>query len=742
MQQSPQRKRWLEWLLILILPVAIVIVARFETQLYELTTQRIPFSPNIQMLVLVNLNLLLIIFLLFIIVRNLVRLLIERRQGIPGAHLRTKLVAAFAGMSLLPTLLLFIVAAGFITTSIQNWFSTQIEDALQESLEVAETYYDTSATNALYYAEQLARIVKEEKLLNQENLPQLRDLIRQKQQEYNLGVVEVFSATQEELVRAANPQIPGVDYTNPSSDALKSVLDGERISRVVPAGKADFIRGMVPIYSNWNPDDVVGALVVNYYVPSSLVSKMKEISTNFEQYKSAKQFKGRVQKVYVTVLLLVALVVLFMATWFGFRLARGITEPIQELAEATGRVAAGDLEMTLEPRSSDEIGYLVNAFNRMTADLRQSQSHLTAANRELALSNQELDARRRYMEIVLKSVTAGVLSIDSSGHILTVNPAAEKLLHVQAREVLGRNFFELLGTAHFPLVRDFISRMSASGKDSLRKVVPVSIDSRDLTLQVTVTALRNEEDEVIGSVIVFDDLTELQKAQRMAAWREVARRIAHEIKNPLTPIQLSAQRLRRRYLERLGPEETIFDECTSMIVKQVDELKNLVNEFSSFARMPAIHPAPHDLNALIEESLILFRQGHRNLAFVFRPLPDLPLVSLDAEQIKRVLFNLIDNSIAAVGHDGLIELETGFDPELGIVSFSVIDNGSGIPAEDKPRLFEPYFSTKKSGTGLGLAIVATIVSDHSGYIRVRDNQPRGSRFTVELPALAERPPTS
>ena len=736
MAQPPSKiKRWFEWSLILLLPIAIAITVRFEYQLFYLT-QRIPFSPSIQMLILVNINLLLIILLFFILARNIIRLLIERQEGVSGARLRTKLVVAFAGMSLLPTALLFVVASGFISTSIDNWFNNQIESALEESLDVARTYYQNSATNALYYADQLARIVKDEKLLNQENLPRLREVIAQKQQEYNLGIVEVFSATQEQLVRASNPQVPKGDITPPSSELLRKAMQGESTSLVVPAGKADLIRGIVPIHSNWNPEDVVGALVVNYYVPYSLTSKMNEISTNFDQYKSAKQFKGRVQKVYITVLFLIVLVVLFLSTWVGFRLAKGITDPIQDLAEATERVAGGDLTMSLTPHSNDEIGYLVTAFNGMTTDLRQGQERLQAANRELETSNQEIEARRLYMEIVLKNVTAGVLSIDRNGHILTINQSAERLLHINGKEVIDRNFFEVLGSAHFPLVRDFISQMTHSGKDSLRQIVPLTVEENELVLQVTVTALRDEAGEVIGSVIVFDDLTQLQKAQRMAAWREVAKRIAHEIKNPLTPIQLSAQRLRRRYLERLGPEEAVFDECTAMIIKQVDELKNLVNEFSNFARMPAINSTLNDLNSLIEQTLVLFRQGHPEIDFIFTPDRELPRVSLDAEQIKRVLINLIDNSIAASAGQGRIELETSFDRNLKMIAMTVSDQGCGIPGEDKPRLFEPYFSTKKAGTGLGLAIVATIIADHHGYIRVRDNQPRGSRFIVELPVTA------
>jgi two-component system nitrogen regulation sensor histidine kinase NtrY len=238
-------------------------------------------------------------------------------------------------------------------------------------------------------------------------------------------------------------------------------------------------------------------------------------------------------------------------------------------------------------------------------------------------------------------------------------------------------------------------------------------------------------------VVVFDDLTELLKAQRMAAWREVAKRIAHEIKNPLTPIQLSAQRLRRRYQGLFNENDPVFDECTKMIIKQVEELKTLVNEFSNFARMPASNPTTNSLNEVVAEALVLFQEGHRDITFSIHPDEALPKFSLDREQIKRVVINLLDNAVAAAGPGGSIELATSYSQPLQLATLTVSDNGCGIPEEDKPRLFEPYFSTKKSGTGLGLAIVSTIVSDHNGYIRVRDNEPRGTRFIVELPVAGE-----
>jgi len=733
------RKRRREWILILVVVVLVVLFSRFETELFQFTSN-VSFSNTVLVLALINLNILLIILFLFLIFRNLFKLIVERRKGVPGAGLRSKLVLAFITLSLVPTMLLYFVSAGFISTTIENWFNTQIESSLQESLEVAQTYYRNSATNALYYAEQLSTRIKENKLLNQTNLPQLEALIMQKQVEYNLGIVEVFSATYEELVRASNPHIPAVEFTNPDSDAIREALQGQRITRITPIGKADLIRGIVPVFSNFNPEDIVGAVVVNYYVPYSLVSKMKEISASYEQYKGTKFLKSRIQKGYIIVLLLIALVIIFLATWFGFYLARGITDPLQELALATGQVAAGDLNVQLDATSDDEIGALVKSFNKMTGDLRGHQQALRETNRELSSSNFKLDQRRRYMEIVLSNVNAGVISISKAGAITTINKSATGLLRIKPQRIIGRNFREVIGPAYLPVIKGFLRELINSGKDSLRKQMNLQVGEQRLTLLVNITTLRDENEEFMGTVVVFDDLTQLLKAQRMAAWREVARRIAHEIKNPLTPVQLSAQRLRRRYLDRFSGDDTVFDECTRMIIKQVDELKNLVNEFSSFARMPASNPAPNDLNQIISETLVLYQEGHKEIHFSNQQDPQIPSFELDQEQIKRVIINLLDNSIDAMHGKGDIAIETSFNKGLQMATFSVADSGEGITAEDKPRLFEPYFSTKKSGTGLGLAIVATIISDHNGYIRVKDNEPQGTRFIVELPVSGQSLP--
>ncbi|PLX88134.1 MAG: PAS domain-containing sensor histidine kinase [Desulfuromonas sp.] len=730
---ASRSRRRREWILVLVLVAAISLLPKLELQLLDITT-KFPLGNGIIALTMINLNLLLVISFLFLIFRNLFKLILERRRGVPGARLRSKLVGAFIALSLIPTMLLFMVSAEFISKSIDSWFNTQVESALDESLQVAQTYYRNSETNALYYADQLAQRIKDEKLINEENLEALRTRIKQKQEEYNLGIVEVFSATNEELVRVANPKIPIIEITTATSDLVLESLQGNRFSRITPVAKADLIRGFVPIYSNWNPKDVVGVVVVNYYVPYSLINKMKEISSSVEQYKITKQIKTQIQQSYVIVLLLIALIILFLATWFGFQLARGITVPIQDLATATSRVASGDLDIQLETRSTDEVGTLVKAFNKMTADLRRSRQAVEQANQELKTSNLELEQRRGYMEIVLANVTAGVISVDRYGRITTINKSAEKLLHFKSGEVLGKDFRDVIPGAYQTKIKDLFKDLFQSEQGSIRQQLTLSIGDEKITILANLSILRDDADKFMGTVIVFDDLTQLIKAQRMAAWREVARRIAHEIKNPLTPVQLSAQRLRRRYLDRFSSEDHVFDECTRMIIHQVDELKNLVNEFSNFARMPATKPSPSNLNEIITETLILYQEGHKKIDFEQSLDLNLPSANLDREQIKRVLINLLENAVAAMDGEGAIGLETQYNQDLQMITMTVSDTGCGIPAEDKTRLFEPYFSTKKSGTGLGLAIVATIISDHNGYIRVRDNIPRGSKFIVELPA--------
>lgn len=726
------KKRKREGVIIVLSLFLLIFLTATEVHLTKLSSEA-PMAHSLLIFGFINIIILLIILLIYLVCRNAAKLIMERRSNAIGARLRTKLVLAFVALSLVPTMLLFFVSAGFINNSIQNWFNKQVETSLTESLEVAQTYYKSYSANSIYYARQISNIIKEQKLLNDENLPRLKELIRQKQKEYNLGVVEVFSSQKEELVRASNPKLPKGEFTNPSSEDIRVALGGKEFTGVNPAGKADLIRGIVPIRSNWNSRDVVGVVVVNYYVPYSLVSKMKEISSSYEEYRKIKILKNPITTGYILTLFLITLVIAFLAIWFGVYLANSLTNPIQQLADATRQVAAGNLDVHLGAEGEDEIGVLVASFNRMTEDLRLNQLVLRQTNLELTGSNLELEQRRRYMETVLKNVTAGVISVDKEGILTTVNKSAERLLNIKTEEVIGRNFREVLRPVHLDMVKGLLRDMVMSKQDTIRKQVSIPLKEGKLTLLVNLTVLKDDNDEFMGTVVVLDDLTHLIKAQRMAAWREVARRIAHEIKNPLTPIKLSAQRLRKRYLSRFGEDEKVFDECTDIIIKSVDELKTLVDEFSNFARMPAAQPSPNNLNEIVREALTLYQEAHRNIAFSFREDAALPPMQLDRDQIKRVIINLLDNAVAAIEGDGRVEIESSYNGELKMATVVVADTGRGIAPEDKPKLFEPYFSTKKSGTGLGLAIVNTIISDHQGFIRVKDNHPSGARFVIELP---------
>ncbi|KAA0888859.1 sensor histidine kinase [Oryzomonas rubra] len=728
-----RRKRIREAVVIILAIILIIFLTRTEMHLTQLSADA-PMGSNIAIFGVINVVVMLVILLVYLVCRNVVKLFVESRTNPFAKRLRTKLVLSFVGLSLVPTMLLFFAAAGFINNTVHNWFNAQVETSLSESLEVAQTYYKNSASNSLYYGRQISSFIKSQKLLNEDNLPRLKELIRQKQEEYNLGVVEVYSAQREELVRSSNPNVPQSEFTNPASEDIKRGLVGEELTRINQAGKADLIRGIVPVYSTWNQKDVVGVVVVNYYVPYSLVNKMKEITGSYHEFRQLKIMKNPIRTGYIATLFLITAVIVFFAYWMGVYLANSMTKPLQDLVDATRAVADGNLDIHIESYSADEIGMLIQSFNRMTEDLRGKQRALNTSNQELSRINQEIEERRQYMEIVLRNVAAGVISVDKAGVVTTINKSAERLLNINTGKVLGRNFRDVLREKHLEIVKEVVRDLALSKQDTVSRQIFLDIQGSRLALHLHLTMLRDEAGVILGTVLVLDDMTQMMKVQRMAAWREVARRIAHEIKNPLTPIQLSAQRLRKRYLSRFSGDETVFDECTEMIIKSVDELKNLVNEFSNFARMPAIQPEPNDLNALIRETLTLYQEAHRGVAFQFEPDGQLPLLKIDRDQIKRVIINLLENAVAAMEEQGMVAISSSYDTELKMASFSVADTGPGIAPEDKPRLFEPYFSTKKSGTGLGLAIVSSVVTDHSGFVRIKDNHPRGACFVVELPA--------
>jgi two-component system nitrogen regulation sensor histidine kinase NtrY len=539
-----------------------------------------------------------------------------------------------------------------------------------------------------------------------------------KQREYNLGSVEIVAPDGQAIMVAVDDQVPNAGPIKTEGEFLQRALRGLEVTRTEILGDADVIRGGVPLYS---PDRRIrGAVVVDYYVPKSISKRAVEISQSYEQYKYLTFLQTPVKNSYLLLLLLITLVVVLAATWCGMYISRGITVPIQKLAEGTHEVAQGNWDYRIEGARDDEIGVLMNSFNHMTGDLKQI--------------NVELERRGTVMETLLANIAAGVVSIDPAGKITTWNKAAENILAVAGERAMGRHYGEVFqADGALAELRSILD--SAMARESIEREVRLSLEDRLLIVMVNAASLRDEDGSVLGVMLFLEDITQIQQAQRMEAWREVARRIAHEIKNPLTPIQLSAERLRKRYAKMLDGDGAILDKCTSTIIQQVVELKNLVNEFAQFARLPSARLAPADLNQVVNDALVLFKEGHHGVRFQFRA-GTIPPLDLDREQIKRVLINLLDNAVAAVDGSGEISLATAHDPARGVVMLEVADNGCGLPAEVRAKIFEPYFSTKENGTGLGLTIVSQIIEDHRGYVRAWPNEPRGTRFIIELPVSA------
>ena len=730
-RDADSKRRRREGILIIVIILVVALLTFVETRTIHFGAD-IPVSNAILMFTLININLLLLILLIFLVFRNLVKLLYDRRRKVMGAKLRTRLVVAFIVLTIVPTGVLFFFSINFITSSIEFWFNVPVEQALENSLRVGGKVYDRVEDNNLFFLERISYQIKAKKLLDPKKEKALSQYIKVVQREFNLDGVEVYAANTQRLSFSLAPELGNEDVGLVSAENLQKETSGtgvRSITQEIPYGELIKTIGTIPF--GVKASEAGGFVVVTILIPPDLYQNLQSISDGFEEYQQIKLYKKPVQITYFISLSIVALLVLFCAIWFGFYLAKTISIPIRDLAEGTRRVAEGELSFTIGSVADDEIGSLVNSFNKMTRDLRTSREQLELSARKLRDQNIEIEEKRHYMEFVLKSVSAGVVTLDANGMVSTINKSAEKMLGVKSEEVLNKSFDKMLTVQNKDLAAEIMENLSLTRDASIEVALKLIIEGRPRSFLITVSALRDDTGQHMGIVMVFDDLTELEKGQRMAAWREVARRIAHEVKNPLTPITLSAQRLKRKYSQQLG--ESVFEECTQIIIDQVDLIRNLVNEFSSFARFPSANPKPCDLVPTIEETIALYREGHPNIKFEIQNTDDIPPLNLDRQQIKQALINLIDNAIGAITQDGIISFAVSHDPILKRIRIEVADNGSGISNEDKTRLFEPNFSTKKTGMGLGLTIVSTIIADHNGVISVQDNIPHGAKFVIELP---------
>jgi len=731
-RDADSKRRRREVILIIVILIVVVLLTFVETRTIRFGAD-IPVSNTILMFILININLLLLILLIFLVFRNLVKLLYDRRRKVMGAKLRTRLVVAFIVLTIVPTVVLFFFSINFITTSLEFWFNVPVEQALENSLRVGSRLYDRVAANNQFFLERISYQVQTKKLLNPAKEKALAKYIQVVQREFNLDAVEVYSANTQRITIALVSELNKDYFGLVSAENLRKDLPGGEvwtITQEVSSGELIKTIGTIPFGAK--ATDADGYLVLTILIPPDLYENLASISRGFEEYQQIKLYKKPIQITYYISLSIVALLVLFCAIWFGFYLAKTISIPIKELAEGTRRVAEGELGFTIASVADDEIGSLVNSFNQMTRDLRTGREQLELSARMLKEQNIEIEEKRHYIEFVLKSVSAGVVTLDANGMVSTINKSAEKMLGVNSEEVLNKSFNTLLKVQNQDLADEIMTNLAFARDTTIEVPLKLIVQGRPRSFLVTVSVLKDDTGQHMGIVMVFDDLTEMEKGQRMAAWREVARRIAHEVKNPLTPITLSAQRLKRKYSK--GLNEQVFDECTQTIIDHVDLIRNLVNEFSSFARFPSANPRPGAILPIIDETIALYREGHPNIKFEVNHTGDIPFLNLDRQQIKQAFINLIDNAIGAIKKEGRVSFAVTYDSILKRTRIEVADNGPGINNQDKTRLFEPNFSTKKAGMGLGLTIVSTIIADHHGFISVQDNLPKGAKFVIELPA--------
>ncbi|HSG00291.1 MAG TPA: ATP-binding protein [Vicinamibacterales bacterium] len=711
----------------------------------------LPILADVLLYPLLAVDLALLAALGFVLARNLLKLWVEQRQAAPFARFRAKLVAALLAMTIVPSVLVLISGSEIIRNSAERWFSEPVDEVLGSAQTIATSFYQERQTAMALRAAKLARTLPPASVTAGDDAA-LGPVVRGELETMRDAVIEVYQPVTSPgrpldatlLLAAESPTLPR-DSVRASADRLaaRAMSSGhsESVDEELLAGGV-LVRAAEPLRDGTG--SIVGAVVVSQYLGAEPRALALRATTAFERYQQLRVLQGPIQGVYLVIFLTVTLLILISATWLGLYLAKRITRPVQKLAEGARAIGAGQLDLRLEAETGDELGSLVDAFNMMAAELQTNRERLDKSRFDLEQKNLEVDARRRYIETILERVATGVISLDAEGCVSTINGAASRLLGL-GPDAIGRPASDVFGRDDLGGLLPVIEAATRREPGGVVEEITLALEDREVHLAAAATILSGDDGRLEGAVLVLDDVTPLIRAQRVAAWRDVARRLAHEIKNPLTPIQLSAERLRRHFTG--APEQTLalVNECTNAIITEVEALKGLVDEFAQFARLRGPRLVPSDLNRLVEETLQLYAGvlKHGSLR-IEREAGSVPAVRLDAEQIRQVIINLVDNAMEALGgpraarrptgQPATIRLRTAFDRAEGVVRLVVSDNGPGVPAGDREKLFMPYYSTKGRGSGLGLAIVRRIVAEHGGSIGVGDAQPSGTTFTVELPA--------
>lgn len=680
---------------------------------------------------------LLFVALTFVLMRNLLKLFAERRLGVLGSKFRTRMVAGALLLSSLPVVMMYWFAYGLMNRSIDKWFSTPVEEVRANTHAMASVLASYAMQNARAEAFAIAGSPEIEHGFSSRGFA---------------GVVNEFhrheATLQGGFALALRDGDEEASFNEPAPWAI--------LKPRLPLGEA---AAGHPARFTWQQTDYTlgsasvpggGLILVAIPLPREFSETVRQVEDSQQRYYDLARERKLVRRTYMFLLSLLTMIVLFVTTWLALFLSKIVTRPLSALAEATEEISRGRLDYRVPVSTNDEIGDLVRSFNRMAEELEGSRRQIEASSRDLSAANAELDQRRRQMETILKSIPTGVLSLDAERRVTHGNQALLRMFHPDAGHDSSP---QILRGA--PLADVFPAEVLEDFEPLLRRADRMGMTTSQMEMQlprvslnvaVTVATLKHQG-ERSGYVVVFEDLSDLLKAQKQAAWREVARRVAHEIKNPLTPIALSAERI-QRHLDRATPADpaslSVVRSCAETIAGAVETVRRLVDEFSTLARFPVAKPQPADINEVIENALSMFNGRLDGIGVHTSLASDLPRVMADSEAIKRAVANLVDNA-AEASQDSVvreIEISTSLVASRDAVEITVADSGHGVTRELKERLFLPYFSTKKRGTGLGLAIVSRIVEDHHGSIRVEENHPVGARFIVELPVVPESTPVA
>ena len=684
--------------------------------------------------------------------RNLIKLYFERRSGQVGSRFKAKMVRIFVALSLLPAVLLFSLAYTLVKGSIEQWFSAPAAELHRWSLAIAEQYYREAGERAQSFTGIMAARAGARLKLDNPLQLELEEALEELRRLYRMGNLRIYD--RHGILAGESGLRLSSAASAAAADALVSAaLRGEPGAGLMRISPRDALRQMIvaaaPIRDARG--GIFGAVVTETEIPNNVRFQEISVMEAYDAYQRLQSQESALRFNYLLILALSTLLIVFAFSWFATYLAKRITVPIQALAEGAAAVAAGNLDYRVQCAAFDEVESLVTSFNRMTAELKENKLKIEAAQNSLWQTNVELDDRRRYIETIMQAIATGVVSLDANYRIRTMNRAACQMLGIQEAGA-GLTLEEVVPGPAYDTLRVLLHKSGVLGP--VLRNIELSLHGRTLHLATMVTPLVDSAEQRTGWVIVLDDLTELLRAEKMAAWQEVARRLAHEIKNPLTPIQLSAERMLHRYRQIPLPEpsagarqseawrdqlqayDQLLAECVQTIIREGEALKTLVDEFSTFARLPAVRPEDADLHQILESTLSLYNGRVQDVQVEREYAADMPRVRMDPGQMKRVFINLVDNALEAMsGGIGpkILKIRTRHYPAQRSVRIEIADTGPGFPKEYQDSLFLPYFSTRRGGTGLGLAIVRQVVSDHQGQVRAEPDAPAGTRIVIDLP---------